>query len=151
MGSVVVAPEEEGHANGSSGPVKKLTMEGDDADKTLADARFVVGDFVDCAVFPPLADGSVAPGATAGYGARTGSYGGGVRGGHGAPPGENGYGRLRGAGGFNGGGRGGFRGGRGGDFGRDGTIPSGEWRRGEQLDSGYRGYGGGRGRGRGGY
>jgi histone deacetylase complex subunit SAP18 len=151
MGSIVIAPEEDGHVNGEARAAGRVNVEGDDAEKTLADVRFVIGDFVDCAVFPPLADGSVAPGASASYGARTTSYGGGPRGGGGPPPAENGYGRPRGGGFMAGGGRGGFGGGRG-DFGRDGTIPSGEWRRGERLpDSGYRGYGGGRGRGRGGY
>ena len=151
MGSIVIAPEEDGHVNGDGRAAGRVNVGGDDAEKTLADARFVIGDFVDCAVFPPLADGSVAPGTSAGYGARTASYGGGPRGGGGPPPAENGYGRPRGGGFIGGGGRGGLGGGRG-DFGRDGTIPSGEWRRGERLpDSGYRGYGGGRGRGRGGY
>ncbi|KAI1772509.1 Sin3 associated polypeptide p18-domain-containing protein [Hypoxylon cercidicola] len=32
-----------------------------DGDKTLGDARFVVGDYISCAVLPPLPDGSVAP------------------------------------------------------------------------------------------
>jgi histone deacetylase complex subunit SAP18 len=151
MGSIVVAPEEDGHVNGEGRAAGRVNVGGDDAEKTLADARFVIGDFVDCAVFPPLADGSVAPGTSATYGARTASYGGGPRGGGGPPLAENGYGRPRGGGFIGGGGRGGLGGGRG-DFGRDGTIPSGEWRRGEKLpDSGYRGYGGGRGRGRGGY
>ena len=34
---------------------------GDDMNKTLEESRFIVGDFVDCAIFPPLGDGSVAP------------------------------------------------------------------------------------------
>lgn len=153
MGSVVVAPEEVGHTNGEAGAPKGPALEGDDADKTLGDSRFVIGDFIDCAVFPPLADGSVAPGATTGYGARTANYGGGMSGGTGPPPRENVFGRPRGGGGFmGGGGRGGFGGGGRGDFGRDATIPQGEWRRGERLpDSGYRGYAGGRGRGRSAY
>lgn len=33
---------------------------GDD-DKTLDDAKFVVGDYFSCVVLPPLSDGSVAP------------------------------------------------------------------------------------------
>lgn len=149
MGSVVIAPEEDGYVNGEARGAGRLNVRGDDADKTLADARFVIGDFIDCAVFPPLADGSVAPGTSAGYPPRSASYGGGMRGSGGAPAAENGYGRPRG--GYMGGaGRGGFSGR--GDFGRDGIIPQGEWRRGERLpESGYRGYGGGRGRGRAGY
>lgn len=136
MGSVVIAPSDGGgHVNGDAsagtGAVKKFNLEGDDADKTLADVRFVIGDFVDCAVFPPLSDGSVAP--------RSAGGGGGLRGGPGPPPmRENGYGRVRG-GSYGASGRGYGGGGRG-DFG--GNIPSGEWRRGERLpDSGYRGYG----------
>lgn len=149
MGSVVIAPEEDGYVNGAAGAGGRVNIRGDDADKTLADVRFVIGDFVDCAVFPPLADGSVAPGASASYASRNTSYGGGPRGSGGPLPAENGYGRPRG--GYMGsGGRGGFSGR--GDFGRDGNIPQGEWRRGERLpESGYRGYGGSRGRGRGGY
>ncbi|KAI5310266.1 hypothetical protein KEM55_009235 [Ascosphaera atra] len=34
---------------------------GEDADRTLQDMRFVIGDYVDCAIQAPLADGSVAP------------------------------------------------------------------------------------------
>lgn len=34
---------------------------GGDPSKTLQDARFVIGDYISCAVFPPLANGSVAP------------------------------------------------------------------------------------------
>lgn len=92
MGSVVVSPEEEGHTNGNGDAAGGYNLDGEDAEKTLADARFVIGDFVDCAVFPPLSDGSVVP--------RTGI---GMRGG--GPPRENGF-----RGGF-GGGRGGRRGG----------------------------------------
>jgi histone deacetylase complex subunit SAP18 len=143
MGSVVVSPQEEGHANGNGDAAGGYNLDGEDAEKTLADARFVIGDFVDCAVFPPLSDGSVVP--------RTGM---GMRGG--GPPRENGY--RGGRGGFDrgGGGMRAFGGGRGDNFGA--TIPSGEWRRGERLpDGGYRGggggggFGGGRGGRRGGY
>ncbi|OBR14256.1 Sin3 associated polypeptide p18 [Colletotrichum higginsianum IMI 349063] len=40
---------------------------GDDTakDKTLGDAKFVVGDYISCAILPPLPDGSVAPALTA--------------------------------------------------------------------------------------
>ncbi|RYO74555.1 hypothetical protein DL762_010404 [Monosporascus cannonballus] len=34
---------------------------GGDGNKTLADARFVPGDYISCAILPPLPDGSVAP------------------------------------------------------------------------------------------
>lgn len=40
---------------------REWELGGDDGAKTLADARFVIGDYVDCAVFPPLPDGSVMP------------------------------------------------------------------------------------------
>lgn len=91
---------------------------GEDLNKTLEDCRFIVGDFVDCAIFPPLGDGSVAPQARP-YGR------------------ENGYNRPRG-GGYGPRGRG--------DFGSN--VPSGEWRRGERLpDPGFGGRGYGRGRG----
>ncbi|KAI5288441.1 hypothetical protein KEM54_005215 [Ascosphaera aggregata] len=40
---------------------KPLKLHGDDADKTLQDMRFVIGDYIDCAIQSPLADGSVAP------------------------------------------------------------------------------------------
>lgn len=38
-----------------------VIVEGDDADRMLQDFRFVIGDYVDCAIQPPLEDGSVAP------------------------------------------------------------------------------------------
>ena len=131
MGSVVVASPE-GENGDSNGAVK---LEGDDAEKSLEDARFVIGDFIDCAVFPPLSDGSVV-----GRGS-VGSRGGGG-------PRENGYGRVRG-GGYGLGRGGGFNNGfgrGGGEFGGAAPIPTGEWRRGERLPDtgGYRG--GGRGR-----
>ncbi len=140
--------------NGTSGGAGIKFRNTEEAERTLADARFVIGDFVDCAIFPPLPDGSVAPGAQrGGYAGSVGPRGMGMGMGGPPPPRENGYGRSRGGGyglsrgdGFGGGGRGGeFSGGR---------VPPGEWRRGERLpDSGYGrgGYGGGRGRGRGGY
>lgn len=117
---------------------------GGEPSKTLQDARFVIGDYVCCAILPPMANGSVAPPLSSaprgGYGAgRGGDFG---RGGMGSR--ENGFG-------------GGFRGGRGGmrgapNFGQ-GNVPSGEWRRGERLPEGPssmsrgRGYGGGGGGG----
>ena len=131
MGSVVIgAPKVE--VNGEKEGAGGYELGGEDAEKTLEDVRFVIGDYVDCAVFPPLSDGSVVGrGAVGGFGGGRGR--------------ENGF-APRGA---RGGGYG-MGGGRGrGEFGP--IIPSGEWRRGERLpDSGYRGggYGGGRGRGR---
>ncbi len=154
MGSVVVAadvtndPEEQDGVNGDNRGTGIKFRNTEEAERTLADSRFVIGDFVDCAIFPPLADGSVAPG-----GQRGGYVGGmGPRGlgmGGPPPPRENGYGRSRGGGYGLGRGDGFGGGGRGGDFG-PGRLPPGEWRRGERLpDSGYAR--GGRGRGRGGY
>ncbi len=118
---------------------------GGDPDKTLQDARFVIGDYVCCAVVPPMDNGSVAPPPS---GPARGNFGGGRsefggRGGASGPR-ENGYGGYRG--------RGGPRGG--GNFGQ-GFVPSGEWRRGEEVPEGPsvgsrgRGFGGGFG-GRGG-
>ncbi|KAI0881936.1 Sin3 associated polypeptide p18-domain-containing protein [Annulohypoxylon maeteangense] len=94
----------------------------DDGEKTLTDARFVVGDFISCAVLPPLPNGAVAPVSSARNGLTE------TRSVMGRPPSssfgsENGQGRParprnsgRGYDGFN-----------------RGSIPSGEWRRGERL------------------
>lgn len=130
MGSVVISAPSDGTEE------KKLDMTGDDAEKTLEEVRFVIGDFIDCAVFPPLADGSVVARSSV-----SGRGGGGMR--------ENGYGRVRG-GGYGLSGRGGAHS-RGDYGGGSGNIPSGEWRRGERLpeSGGYRGgYSGRGGRGR---
>lgn len=136
LGSVVL---------GAGGPgvegdgVSTSNMSGE-ADRTLQDAKFVIGDYVCCAIMPPQADGQVAapppPTASRAYGP-----------GGGAGPRENGYGGGR----F--GGRGPPR-----DFG--GGVPSGPWVRGDvpggpdgpRGGGGYgRGGGGGGYRGRGGY
>ena len=132
---------------------------GGEPEKTLQDARFVIGDYVSCAIMPPLENGSVAPSPggppargfggerrgnlSSDYGGRGGGFGG---------PRDNGPGSYRG--------RGGPRGG--GNFGQ-GMVPSGEWRRGERVPEGPsaaggggfrggrgygRGFGGGEGRGR---
>lgn len=104
-------------------------------DKTLSDARFVVGDYVSCAVLPPLSDGSVAPLSSIrrepipGHREVRGSTRGGFQ------ERENGFDRGR-----NRGGRGGWR------EGAEGGFPMGDWRRGERLPDGH---GGGRPRGRG--
>lgn len=124
-------------------------LEGD-AEKTLQEARFVIGDYISCAVFPPLANGDVATGLAPGAAFRgSRDLGAPPRG---PPPRDvNGFG---GNGGYGGRGRamaggvGRFEGGpgRGGGY-----VPPGEWRRGERLpDVGYGGgFGRGRGRGRG--
>ncbi|KAI4942559.1 hypothetical protein J4E91_009952 [Alternaria rosae] len=116
-----------------------------DADKTLADVRFMIGDYVACAILPPLPDGSVPaappPLSGPGRGPSSGPYGG--------RPRENGFGGRGDYGGFG-------RGGRGGGSRFDdrrlsgGGVPFGEWRRGEAPPDRELGFGrGGRG-GRGG-
>jgi histone deacetylase complex subunit SAP18 len=114
-----------------------------DPDKTLADVRFMIGDYVACAILPPLPDGSVPaappPLSGPGRGPPSGPYGG--------RPRENGFGGRGEYGGFGRGGRGG-----GGRFDdrrlSGGGVPFGEWRRGEAPPD--RELGSGRGRGRGG-
>ncbi|CAJ2506844.1 Uu.00g080300.m01.CDS01 [Anthostomella pinea] len=112
-----------------------------DGSKTLSEARFVVGDYISCAILPPLPDGSVAPPSSARMGRGAGASE--PRAAVGRTPSgpgraidrererererENGFGRPgrgreRGRGGFD-------------DFvgGRAGRVPMGEWRRGERL------------------
>lgn len=118
---------------------------GGEPEKTLQEARFVIGDFVDCAVLVPGEGGRVAAPLRRGVEIGGGGRGGYVRGR------ENGYaGGGYGGRGRGGGGRGGYGGAGGGlgpgRLGGEG-VPSGEWRRGESLPD--RGYGYGRGRGRG--
>ncbi|KAF6230708.1 hypothetical protein HO173_011060 [Letharia columbiana] len=99
--------EREGGGGGGGEGGEKVVREGvmagrlgGEPDKTLQEARFVIGDFISCAIFPPGADGSVAPGHnSAGRG----------RGGRGEFGGE-------GAGSFGGGGGGVRRGGEGGGW-----------------------------------
>jgi len=141
LGSIVI---------GQGGPGVEDVLEGPlegDSEKTLQDARFVIGDFVCCAILPPLDGGGVAPPIVGGSGGGRGGYG--FTGGRGGGD----FGRLqRGDMGGGGGFRGGGRGGRGG-FGQQ-SVPMGEWRRGERLPegpAGGRGRGGYGGRGRGGW
>ncbi|KAK1835084.1 Sin3 associated polypeptide p18-domain-containing protein [Podospora conica] len=128
----------------------------DDSDKTLHDAKFIVGDYLSCAILPPdevtgetrSAVGlySSAAAAAGGEGAAGGGF---PRGGRDGVDGrrreEFGGAGRRGGGGFRGRGSGfgagrgeplpgwGFRG-RGGFGDRDGGgFPGGEWRRGENL------------------
>lgn len=119
-------------------------LEGD-ANKTLADARFVIGDFVACAIYPPGPDGRVPPMPAGGRAARD-AYGG-PRGGRGENGFGGGYGGRNGGGG-SGGPRGGGGGGYGGGRGPMGAAPPpGDWRRGERPNA----YGGGGGGGGGGF
>ncbi len=138
LGSVVIG-EEYGHQN-ANGDVE---MNGDaskppfevtgEATKTLADARFVIGDYVACTIYPP-SEGRVAPLPPPSRDPYSGPRG---------PPQMNGYGGPRG---------GGYRGGYGG---RGGAPPMSDWRRGERPpgygDGARYGGGGYGGRGRGPY
>jgi len=103
-----------------------------DATRTLADARFVVGDYISVAILPTLESGAVAPASAAktGPGPASGQAEG-ARSRDGAPgfarrDRENGLGRGRG-------GRGAAAFGLGNRERRDDGVPMGEWRRGEQL------------------
>jgi histone deacetylase complex subunit SAP18 len=108
----------------------------DDSAKTLNDVRFVVGDYISCAVLPPLADGSVAPASNARR--EPASTFRDIRGsGRSSHPGREMADRFSDRGG-----RGGWRDGAG----TGGGIPTGEWRRGEMLPEDPRRKGRGRGR-----
>lgn len=113
-----------------------------DPDRSLADVKFLIGDYIACAILPPLPDGGVPaappPLSGPGRGPPPGSYGGRGR--------ENGFG---GRGDWGGGyGRGGRGGGRFDDRRMSGGgVPSGEWRRGEAPPERESGFGRGRGRG----
>lgn len=87
MGSVVVSASSPYNGNGNGngdadGVGGEYDLGGDDAEKTLADVKFVIGDYIDCAIFPPLSDGSAVPrqsvggrGGMNGYGRGRGGYG----------------------------------------------------------------------------
>ncbi|CAO2652373.1 Nn.00g006560.m01.CDS01 [Neocucurbitaria sp. VM-36] len=143
IGSVIIganAEEEDVDMNGgdASTVAEALKQLDGDPDRTLADVKFLIGDYIACAILPPLPDGGVpaAPPPLSGPGrGPPGAYGGRGR--------ENGF-NGRGDYGF---GRGG-RGGRFDDRRPSGGVPSGEWRRGDALPEREPGYGrGGRGRG----
>ena len=142
LGSVVVGAPPNDEKDAESRGAQELSRLEGEAMKTLRDARFVIGDYISCAVFPPLANGAVVPPPAVGPERPRGFGGSAPRGIYGGPPPrENGY-----SGGFR------SRGGRGGygpDFPRGGLGPPlEEWRRGERLPGGSA-YGGGYGRGRG--
>ncbi|KAI1844096.1 hypothetical protein JX265_009641 [Neoarthrinium moseri] len=137
LGSVVIGDGGPGLDPADAAAAKSLSPE-DDGAKTLADARLVVGDYISVAILPPLGDGSVAPASAArmGRGSGVGEAGSVV----GRAPG---YGRDRERerdreDGFGGGRRGG-RGGRHDGYGRGGSEPVGEWRRGDFSGRGGRG------------
>lgn len=138
LGTVVL-----GRGGSGAGPDEGVPDdEPDDADLTLAEARFITGDFISCAILPPdELTGDVAPATSArmGRGAGVGEARGG---GHvGAPLPFAGPSRQRDyatPGGYRGGGRGSRGGGRFREreepFGRGGfRMPEGEWRRGDRL------------------
>jgi histone deacetylase complex subunit SAP18 len=123
IGSIVIGEGMAGASNGSHAAGDDDVEMGDRSplepslgDSTLEDARYVIGDYVSCAILPPLPDGSVAPE----YAARR------ERPGPVPPRGGGGPGGFRGDSGF---GRGDARGRRRGF----GDVPSGDWRRGERL------------------
>jgi histone deacetylase complex subunit SAP18 len=130
-----ILPDEDEAAIVAGGPMAGNL--GGEPEKTLLDAKFVIGDYVTCTILPALANGAVPPiparGAF-GNSSRGGGFGGDrmIPGG----PRENGFG-FRGRGGPRA--RGGFGEGM-------GPVPSGEWRRGERVPEGPA-VGGGRGRG----
>ncbi|RFU34752.1 hypothetical protein B7463_g1527, partial [Scytalidium lignicola] len=158
LGSIIVGgdgpgvlPDKDEAAIVTGGPMAGEL--GGEPEKTLQDARFVIGDYVSCAILPPMANGSVAP--PIGGPGRSSGYGGGR--------GVNDFGNRSGP--YNGSrenaplgyrGRGGPRGGFGQGTGMGGErIPPGEWRRGERVPEGPsggrgRGFGGGSGSGGGG-
>ena len=119
LGSIVIGQGGPGAGASELGETSASLRGEQEVGRTLGDARFVVGDYVSCAILPTLSDGSIAPASSArrdtGVGTRDLR---GQRGGfHGR---ENGFGR------------GGARGGRGGGW-RDSGVPMGEWKRGESL------------------
>lgn len=129
LGSVVIGdggpgilPSESEEVEGVEGEGGGVSMEGamlGEPEKTLQEARFVIGDYVACAIIEPLLSGAVAPAPPSGP-ARGGFGGGRGR--------ENGFAGR-------GGGGGGFRGRGGANFGQ-GFVPQGEWRRGERVPEG---------------
>ncbi|KAI1082182.1 Sin3 associated polypeptide p18-domain-containing protein [Whalleya microplaca] len=161
LGSVVIGDEDAESVVASAAASPSLDTGGSgDGAKTLADARFVVGDYISVAILPPLADGSVAPASAArmGRGAEARVVVGRAPAGgrdrdRERERGENGFARSSGLAvsrgrnaGRAGGGLDGGGGGFGGGGGRTG-VPMGEWRRGERLPE-MPSVGRGRGRGR---
>ncbi|KAF6820562.1 Sin3 associated polypeptide p18 [Colletotrichum sojae] len=134
LGTVVLGGQSELLTRTANGQDEDVDMAGtaallatdNEPDKTLADSKFVVGDYVCCAILPPLSDGSVAPAPTARNDRLGGQFGARVLSGGQQPP-HN----ARREGGF-GGRQGRDRDRRRPGFG-DGGFPEGEWRRGERL------------------
>lgn len=131
---MISSPSDEATApSDDNDALAKADLTGNGA-RSLQDARFVIGDYIDVAILPPDRHGNVVqtPPLVRGRGAVTAPIDGAKRGG--ALPRENGYGGYRG---------------RGGPDGRLGGMPTGEWRRGERLPDAGAGRGYTRGRGRG--
>ncbi|KAK4043970.1 Sin3 associated polypeptide p18-domain-containing protein [Parachaetomium inaequale] len=151
LGTVVL-----GRGGPGAGPEEGVPDgETDDGALTLAEARFITGDFICCAILPPdELTGHVAPASSAriGRGAGVGEARGQMMGGNAQPPQPPPFfsggsrqrdygppGGFRGRGSRGGGSRGGYGGGgrfqeRDEPFGRGGVrIPDGEWRRGDRL------------------
>lgn len=140
LGSVVL-----GRGGPGAGPPEGVPEdEPDDGSMTLADARFITGDYICCAIMPPdELSGNVVPASSARMGRGAGA--GEASGAMGAPPPppssrqrDYGFpGGFRGRGSRGGGSRG-YGGGRYRDreepFGRAaGGMPQGDWRRGDRL------------------
>ena len=160
LGYVILGGDERGifsaEVEDADGEVSGAADLNRDANKTLQDARFVIGDYISCVIVSPPVDGSVPPppggltarpgvvmGRVTGMGQFGAGGGGPIRGGSFGAPRENGFGAIRGRGGLRG--AVGFNGRKLGD----GGLPTGEWRRGERLPDGPGGRGYGRGRARG--
>lgn len=147
LGSVVLGAEGEGVLPSNDEGARIVAggpMAGElagEPEKTLQEARFVIGDYVSCAIYPPLPNGSVAPAPSSGSasrGAGAGRATAGFSGGRNDRPGgerENGHSNFRV--------RGSAR-----SYARENppSVPSGEWRRGERLPDGPGGGNFGRGR-----
>ncbi|KAG6138739.1 hypothetical protein E4U35_008344 [Claviceps purpurea] len=135
LGSIVIGQNSSGVAEPESTGTGGSTHDepSPDSKKSLRDARFVVGDYVSCAILPPLDDGSVAPASIAqrefsSVGYRDARVNANTRGGGGgfqsrenefAWPGVREGGRDSGRRGVAGGAM--------------ANVPIGEWRRGERL------------------
>ncbi|KAM6484174.1 Sin3 associated polypeptide p18-domain-containing protein [Trichoderma sp. SZMC 28011] len=133
LGSIVIGEGYPGAENPDDAD-PDVMKDDSEKDKTLADWRFVVGDYISCAILPPLSDGSVAPPSNARRGSISSgreSRGSSFRGGY--PGRDSNFSRNHG------------RQSRAPSW-RDNRFPSGDWRRGEQLPEGPPG--GSRGRGR---
>ncbi|KAI1435751.1 hypothetical protein GGR50DRAFT_283282 [Xylaria sp. CBS 124048] len=136
IGSVVIG--DGGPGLDLDDPTANKTLDDTDPTKTLSDVRYVVGDYISCAILPPLPDGTVAPASSARMGRGMGVGESKIAVGRApeVPPRDrDGLGlfsrHARGRGSM---GRGGLD-----HFntreprGPGGGVPSGEWRRGEKL------------------